>query len=113
MTGTTDVQRFEPWEVPAAYRHDMWVRATDYDALAAKLEAAERRERQLLDTTATCRTLRRELNTAKATSSRDLTGVLSRCAMTATKGQTDTTLQSAHGSPSTGRISCCWIRSQK
>jgi len=37
MTGTTDVERFEPWEVPAAYRHDIWVRATDYDALAAKL----------------------------------------------------------------------------
>jgi hypothetical protein len=43
-----------------------WVRATDYDALAAKLAVAERRERQLLDTTATCRMLLRELNTAKA-----------------------------------------------
>lgn len=43
-----------------------WVRAIDYDTLAAKLAAAERRERQLLDTTATCRMLLRELNTAKA-----------------------------------------------
>jgi len=36
------------------------------EKLESKLAAAERRERQLLDTTATCRTLRRELNTAKA-----------------------------------------------
>jgi hypothetical protein len=43
-----------------------WVSKPDYDALAAKLAAAERRERQLLDTTATCRRLLRELNTAKA-----------------------------------------------
>lgn len=49
------------------YRDDGgYVRASDYDTLAAKLAAAERRERQLLDTTATCRMLLRELNTAKA-----------------------------------------------
>lgn len=38
----------------------------DNERLTAELAAAERRERQLLDTTETCRMLRRELNTAKA-----------------------------------------------
>lgn len=75
MTNTTEVKRFEPYtdegnregygQMEPCEGGD-WVRATDYDALAAKLAVAERRERQLLDTTATCRTLRRELNTAKA-----------------------------------------------
>ena len=59
MTDTTEVERHPLFGTDV-------VRATEYDALAAKLAAAERRERQLLDTTATCRMLRRELNTAKA-----------------------------------------------
>lgn len=46
--------------------HKIDVLEDEIDVLKAKLADAERRERQLLDTTATCRMLRRELNTAKA-----------------------------------------------